>query len=76
VTPDRVTPICVHDGPDPESIRRAATRNGPPVDSISEVRFLDRYCYIENLAAARRPGRGVPAGCGRSLPPVPGRRGS
>ena len=46
VTPDRGTTFCVYDGPDPESIRRAATRNGLPVDSISEVRVLDPYFYV------------------------------
>lgn len=48
VTPDRQTTFCVYDGPDPESIRRAATRNGLPVDSISEVRVLDPYFYVES----------------------------
>jgi hypothetical protein len=29
----------------PESVRRAATANGLPVDAISEVRVLDPYFY-------------------------------
>lgn len=48
VTPDRQTTFCIYDGPDPESIRRAATRNGLPIDSISEVRVLDPYFYLES----------------------------
>jgi hypothetical protein len=34
------------DGPDPEAIRRTATRNDLPVDSICEVRVLDPYFYV------------------------------
>jgi len=30
---------------DPESIRKAATRNGLPVDAIREVGVLDPYFY-------------------------------
>jgi hypothetical protein len=43
VTADRSRTFCIYDGPSPESIRRAATANGLPVDSISEVRVLDPY---------------------------------
>lgn len=45
VTPDTTRTYCVYDGPDPESIRRAATRNGLQVDAITEVRVLDPYFY-------------------------------
>ena len=45
VTPDRQTSFCVYDGPDPEAIRRTATRNDLPVDRITEVRVLDPYFY-------------------------------
>ncbi len=48
VTPDRVTIFCIYDGPDPEAIRRAASRNGLPIDRISEVRVLDPYFYVES----------------------------
>ena len=48
VTPDRATSFCIYDGPDPESIRRAAARNGLPVDTITEVRVLDPYFYVES----------------------------
>lgn len=45
VTPDTKKTFCIYDGPDPEAIRRAATRNGLPVDTITEVRVLDPYFY-------------------------------
>jgi hypothetical protein len=45
VTADKTRTYCVYDGPSPESIQRAATANGLPVDSISEVRVLDPYFY-------------------------------
>lgn len=48
VTTDRGKTYCVYDGPDPEAIRRAAQKNGLPVDSIIEVRVLDPYFYTGN----------------------------
>ncbi|MET1008673.1 MAG: DUF4242 domain-containing protein [Gaiellaceae bacterium] len=45
VSKDKQQTFCVYDGPDPESIRKAATRNGLPVDAIREVRVLDPYFY-------------------------------
>lgn len=45
VTPDRMRTFCVYDGPSPEAIRKAARRNGLPVDQIIEVRVLDPYFY-------------------------------
>jgi hypothetical protein len=45
VTADRTKSFCIYDGPSPDSIRRAATANGLPVDSISEVRVLDPYFF-------------------------------
>jgi hypothetical protein len=42
---DRQT-FCVYDGPNPQSIERAALANGLPVDLISEVRVLDPYSYL------------------------------
>jgi hypothetical protein len=47
VTPDRTVTFCVYDGPDADAIRRAATRNGLPVERITEVRVLDPYFYVE-----------------------------
>ena len=42
---DKTTTYCVYDGPDPEAIRRAAERNGLPVDRITKVSVLDPYFY-------------------------------
>ena len=33
------------DGPTPEAVRRAATRNILPISQITEVRVLDPYFY-------------------------------
>jgi predicted amidohydrolase YtcJ len=46
VTPDKKKTFCIYDGPSPEAIRKVATRNGLPVDHISEVRVLDPYFYL------------------------------
>jgi hypothetical protein len=43
VTLDKGKTFCVYDGPSPEAIRRAASRNQLPVDRITEVRVLDPY---------------------------------
>jgi Protein of unknown function (DUF4242) len=45
VTLDKQTSFCVYDAPDPEAIRRTASRNDLPVDAITEVRVLDPYFY-------------------------------
>ena len=45
VANDKTKTFCVYDGPDPESIRNAAERNGLPVDRIERVRVLDPYFY-------------------------------
>ena len=45
VTTDKTRTFCVYDGPTPEAIRRAARRNGLPVDRITEVSVLDPYFY-------------------------------
>lgn len=45
VKPDRTRTFCIYDGPNPEAIRRAAERNGLPVDRMTEVRVLDPYFY-------------------------------
>ena len=45
VSDDKKRTFCVYDGPDPESIRKAAERNGLPVDSITKVSVLDPYFY-------------------------------
>jgi hypothetical protein len=45
VSVDKTKTFCVYDAPDPEAIRRTATRNSLPVDQISEVSVLDPYFY-------------------------------
>jgi hypothetical protein len=47
VTPDRSQTFCIYDGPDVDAIRRAASRNGLPVERVTEVRVLDPYFYVE-----------------------------
>jgi hypothetical protein len=42
---DKTKTFCVYDGTDPESIRRAGSRNGLPTDSITRVSVLDPYFY-------------------------------
>ena len=46
VSDDKHKTFCVYDGPDPESIRRAADRNGLPIDHITRVSVLDPYFYL------------------------------
>ncbi|HEY7057729.1 MAG TPA: DUF4242 domain-containing protein [Vicinamibacterales bacterium] len=45
VSADKRITFCVYDGPNPESIRRAAQRNALPVDRITEVSVLDPFFY-------------------------------
>lgn len=45
VIPDKTKTFCIYDGPSPEAIRKAARRNGLPVDQITEVSVLDPYFY-------------------------------
>ena len=45
VSEDQQTTFCVYDAPDPEAIRKAANRNGLPVDIITRVSVLDPYWY-------------------------------
>lgn len=45
VSEDRTKTFCVYDGPSPESIRKTASKNDLPVDSITQVRVLDPYFY-------------------------------
>ncbi|MGI8963189.1 MAG: DUF4242 domain-containing protein [Thermomicrobiales bacterium] len=45
VSDDKGTTYCVYDGPNPESIRKAAERNGLPVNKITKVTVLDPYFY-------------------------------
>jgi hypothetical protein len=45
VSEDKLTTYCIYDGPDAEAIRKAAQRNGLPVDRITRVSVLDPYFY-------------------------------
>jgi hypothetical protein len=45
VSEDKRKTYCIYDGPDPESIRKAAEVNSLPVDRISRVSVLDPYFY-------------------------------
>ncbi len=45
VNEDKTKTYCVYDAPDAEAIRRAAERNGLPVDTITRVSVLDPYFY-------------------------------
>ena len=45
VSEDKTKTFCVYDGPDPEAIRRAASVNGLPIDTITRVTVLDPYFY-------------------------------
>jgi hypothetical protein len=45
VSEDKQTTYCIYDGPNPESIRKAAVGAGLPVDRITNVTVLDPYFY-------------------------------
>ena len=45
VTMDKKKTFCIYDAPSPEAIRKAAEKNGLPVDNIAEVSVLDPYFY-------------------------------
>ena len=45
VNEDKTKTFCVYDGPDAEAIKRAAERNGLPVDGVTRVSVLDPYFY-------------------------------
>lgn len=45
VSPDRKKSYCLYDAPSPEALRRAAQRNGLPVDRITEVQLLDPHFF-------------------------------
>jgi hypothetical protein len=45
VTCDRKKTFCVYDGPDEESIHRAAHRSELPIDKVTRVSVLDPYFY-------------------------------
>lgn len=45
VSDDKHKTYCIYDGPDPESIRKAAETNKLPIDRIIKVSVLDPYFY-------------------------------
>lgn len=45
VSDDKRKTFCVYDGPDPESIRKAAEHNQLPIDRITRVSVLDPCFY-------------------------------
>jgi hypothetical protein len=45
VTMDKKKTYCIYDAPSEEAIRKAAKKNGLPVDNITEVSVLDPYFY-------------------------------
>ncbi len=58
VSDDRARTFCVYDAPNPESIRRAADRNGLPVERITRVSVLDPYFYTPSSSGvAATPAR-------------------
>ena len=58
VSDDKHKTVCVYDGPDPESIRKAAERNGLPVDRITRVSVLDPYFYRSSVGLEPGAARG------------------
>ena len=54
VSEDDSKMFCVYDGPSPEAIRKAAARNGLPVERITQVRVLDPYFYSHDIAGQDR----------------------
>jgi hypothetical protein len=54
VRDDRAGTWCIYDAPGPESIRRAAERNGLPVDRITRVTVLDPYFYTPSQGGGSR----------------------
>ena len=45
VNPTKTKTFCIYDAANPEAIRRVATRNGLPADTITEVSVLNPYFY-------------------------------
>ena len=46
VSGDKKRTYCVYDGPSPDAIRRAAAKNGLPVDKMTEVTVLTPSFYF------------------------------
>ncbi len=50
MTSEKDKSFCIYDASSPETIRRVASHNNLPVDSLVEVRVLDPYFYFERQA--------------------------
>ena len=46
VSEDKARTFCIYEAPNPEAIRRTASRNELPVDEITRVSVLDPYFYM------------------------------
>lgn len=55
VRDDRRSTFCLYEGPTPEAIRRAAQRNGLPVDRITRVSVLEPYFYTPSTHGGAAP---------------------
>ncbi len=47
VSSDKRKTFCIYDAPDEAAIRLAATQNGLPIDTVTQVSVLDPYFYQE-----------------------------
>ncbi len=47
VSNDKRKTYCIYDGPTEGAIREAATLNGLPIDTVTQVSVLDPYFYHE-----------------------------
>ncbi|MBV8725648.1 MAG: DUF4242 domain-containing protein [Candidatus Eremiobacteraeota bacterium] len=45
VSADKTKTYCIYDGPNEAAIREAATQNGLPIDTVTQVSVLDPYFY-------------------------------
>ena len=45
VSQDKKKTFCVYDGPDADSVRRAAEKNQLPIDRVTPVTVLDPYFH-------------------------------
>jgi hypothetical protein len=45
VSEDKGRTDCIYDGPNAETIRKAAERNGLPIERITKVTVLDPFFY-------------------------------
>ncbi len=45
VSADKKKTYCIYEAPSPDAIRKAAEKNGLPVDKITEVKVLNPYFF-------------------------------